>query len=183
MEGMTKKASTDNTIMSLVYLTKYNDYLLTYLCHVCQVSINVLFPLKKRTLIWQFIVFLNYFSGYQPLIISRDEEPVDIMNASGSWIRVQGRQRACFDTGNDAAACISEELLQELGLEVDWEDTVRVHLAGVDAKFPAVKVHLKIRQHHFEGLALVGAVPEGFHLLVGMEIIKELIDLGYTIGN
>ena len=179
---MTKKAFTDNTIMSLVYLTKYNDYLLTHLSHVCQVSINVLFPLKKRTLIWQFIVFLNYFSGYQPFIISRDEEPVDIMNASGSWIRVQGCQ-ICFDTANDAAACISKELLQKLDLEVDWEDTVPVHLAGVDGEFPAVQVELKIRQHHFEGLALVGAVPEGLHLLVGMEIIQELFDLGYTIGK
>ena len=178
---MTKKAFTDNTIMSLVYLTKYNDYLLTHLSHVCQVSINVLFPLKKRTLIWQFIVFLNYFSGYQPFIISRDEEPVDIMNASGSWICVQGCQ-LCFDTANDAAACISKELLQKLDLEVDWEDTVPVHLAGVNGEFPAVKVELKIRQHHFEGLALVGAVPEGFNLLVGMEIIQELFDLGYTIG-
>ena len=178
---MTKKAFTDNTIMSLVYLTKYNDYLLTHLSHVCQVSINVLFPLKKRTLIWQFIVFLNYFSGYQPFIISRDEEPVDIMNASGSWIRVQGCQ-ICFDTANDAAACISKELLQKLDLEVDWEDTVPVHLAGVNGEFPAVKVELKIRKHHFEGLALVGAVPEGFNLLVGMEIIQELFDLGYTIG-
>ena len=179
---MTKKAFTDNTIMSLVYLTKYNDYLLTHLSHVCQVSINVLFPLKKRTLIWQFIVFLNYFSGYQPFIISRDEEPVDIMNASGSWIRVQGCQ-ICFDTANDAAACISKELLQKLDLEVDWEDTVPVHLAGVNGEFSEVKVELKIRQHHFEGLALVGAVPEGFHLLVGMKIIKELIDLGYAVGN
>lgn len=179
---MTKKAFTDNTITSLVYLTKYNDYLLTHLSHVCQVSINVLFPLKKRTLIWQFIVFLNYFSGYQPFIISRDEEPVDIMNASGSWIRVQGCQ-ICFDTANDAAACISKELLQKLDLEVDWEDTVPVHLAGVNGEFSEVKVELKIRQHHFEGLALVGAVPEGLHLLVGMEIIQELFDLGYTIGK
>ena len=176
---MTKKAFTDNTIMSLVYLTKCNDYLLTHLSHVCQVSINVLFPLKKRTLIWQFIVFLNYFSGYKPFIISIDEEPVDIMNASGSWIR----QSVCFDTGNKEAACISEKLLQKLGLKVDWEDTVLVHLAGAKKRFPEVKVELKIRQHHFEGLALVGAVPEGFHLLIGMKIIKELIDLGYTIGN
>ena len=180
---MTKKAFTDNTIMSLVYLTKYNDYLLTHLSHVCQVSINVLFPLKKRTLIWQFIVFLNYFSGYKPFIISRDEEPVDIKNASGSWICVQGRQSVCFDTANDAAACISKELLQKLDLEVDWEDTVPVHLAGVNGEFSEVKVELKIRQHHFEGLALVGAVPEGLHLLVGMEIIQELFDLGYTIGK
>ena len=180
---MTKKAFTDNTIMSLVYLTKYNDYLLTHLSHVCQVSINVLFPLKKRTLIWQFIVFLNYFSGYKPIILSIYEEPVDIMNASDSWIRVQGRQSVCFDTGNNAAACISEELLQKLGLEVDWEDTVSVHLAGADAKFPAVKLKLKIRQHHFEGLALVGAVPEGLNLLVGMEIIQELFDLGYALSQ
>ena len=178
---MTKKAFTDNTIMSLVYLTKYNDYLLTHLSHVCQVSINVLFPLKKRTLIWQFIVFLNYFSGYQPFIISRDEEPVDIMNASGSWIRIQGCQ-ICFDTANDAAACISKELLQKLDLEVDWEDTVPVHLAGVNGEFSEVKVELKIRQHHFEGLALVGAVPEGVDLLVGMEIIEKLRKLGYTLG-
>ena len=178
---MTKKAFTDNTIMSLVYLTKYNDYLLTHLSHVCQVSINVLFPLKKRTLIWQFIVFLNYFSGYKPLILSIYEEPVDIMNSSGSWIRVQGRQSFYFDTGNNAAACISKELLQKLGLEVNLEDTV--HLAGADAEFPEVKVELKIRQHHFKGLALVGAVPEGLHLLVGMEIIQELFDLGYTIGK
>ena len=179
---MTKKAFTDNTIMSLVYLTKYNDYLLTHLCHVCQVSINVLFPLKKRTLIWQFIVLLNYFSGYKPFIISRDEELVDIMNASGSWIRVQGRQSFCFDTGNNAAACISIELLQKLGLKVNLEDTVPVHLAGADAEFPEVKVELKIRQHHFEGLASVGAVPKGFNLLVGMEIIKKLRKLGYTLG-
>lgn len=141
---MTKKAFTDNTIMSVVYLTKYNDYLLPHLSHVCQVNINVLFPLKKRTLIWQFIVYLNYFSGYKPFILSIYEEPVDIMNASGSWIRVQGRQSVCFDTGNDAAACISEELLQELDLEVDWDDTVPVHLAGVNEEFPAVKVELKI---------------------------------------
>lgn len=169
--------------MSLVYLTKYNDYLLTHLCHVCQVSINVLFPLKKRTLIWQFIVFLNYFSGYKPFILSIYEEPVDIKNSSDSWICVQGRQSGWFDTGNNAAACISIELLQKLGLKVNWEYTVLVHLAGADAKFPVVKVELKIRQHHFKGLAFVGAVPEGLHLLVGMEIINELFDLGYDIGK
>ena len=180
---MTKKAFTDNTIMSLVYLTKYNDYLLTHLSHVCQVSINVLFPLKKRTLIWQFIVFLNYFSGYKPLILSIYEEPVDIMNSSGSWIRVQGCQSFCFDTGNNTAACISEELLQKLGLKVDRENTVPVHLAGPVAKFPEVKVELQIRQHYFGGLALVGAVPKGLHLLVGMEIINELLELGYYIGK
>ena len=149
---------------------------------MCQVSINVLFPLKKRTLIWQFIVFLNYFSGYKPWILSINEEPVDIMNASGSWIRVQGRKSFRFDTCNTAAACISIELLQKLGLEVNLEDTVPVHLAGAYAEFPEVKVELKIRQHHFEGLALVGAVPEGFNLLVGMEIFKKLRKLGYTLG-
>lgn len=42
---------------------------------------------------------------------------------------------------------------------------------------------LIIRGHNFKVCALVDAMVEDTNLLVGMDIIQQLYDLGYTIGN
>ena len=140
--------------------------------------------MKKRTLIWQFIVFLYYFSGYKAYIISRDEEPVEIQNACGRVIPVPGCWRVLFDTGNEAATGISRKRLSELNLQPDPNKKRKVKLSGGSlGQFETVEIFLIIRQHHFNVCALVDAVAEGTDLLVGMDIIQKLFDLGYTIGD
>ena len=114
------------------------------------------------------------FSGYKPLVISRDEELVEMQNAFGEVIPVPGHLRVLFNNGNEVATCISRDILLELNLQ---PDPTRVILH----QFETVEVVFIIQGHHFHVRALVDAVGEG--IIVGMDIIQQLYDLGYTIGN
>lgn len=121
---------------------------------------------------------------YKPYIISRDEEPVEIRNACGKVIPVQGHWRVLFDTGNEAHTGISTGLLLELNLQPDSKTKKKVKLAGGGLRqFENVEIELVIRGYHFKVYALVGAPAEGTDLLVGMDIIQQLFDKGYTIGE
>ena len=40
-----------------------------------------------------------------------------------------------------------------------------------------------VRGHHFSVCGLVDAVAKDTNLLVGMDVIQQLYDKGYTIGN
>ena len=126
-----------------------------------------------------------YFSGYKPLVTSRDEEPVKIENGCGDMILVPGR--VLFDTGNEAATAISRELLYTLNLEPDPSNPSRkreVSLAGGSVQqFDRVKILLMIRGYQFKVRALFGALAKGTDLLVGMDIIQQLYDLNFTIGE
>ena len=86
-----------------------------------------------------------------------------------------------FDTGNEAATVISRELLWELNLQPDPNKKKKV--IGESREFETIQIVLIIRGHHFEVCALVDAVAKVTDLLVGMDVIQQLYDLGYTIGN
>ncbi|PFX12452.1 hypothetical protein AWC38_SpisGene23591 [Stylophora pistillata] len=121
---------------------------------------------------------------YKPLVISRDEEPVQIKNGCGKVIPVSRCHCVLFDTGNDAATGISRELLLELNLQPYRNKKREVKLAGGRlGQFEMVEIELVIRGHHFNVCALIDAPAEGTDLLVGMDIIRQLYDLGYTIGE
>ena len=124
------------------------------------------------------------FLGYKPLVISRDEEPVEIQNAFDKVIPVPGKFRVLFDTGNEAATGISRELLLELNLQPDPNKQGKANLAGGGSgQFETVQIVLLIRGYQFSVCALVDVPAKGTDLLVGMDIIEKLFDLGYTIGD
>ena len=89
-----------------------------------------------------------------------------------------------FDTGNEAGTGISRELLWELNLQPDPNKKKKViGESGESREFETIQIVLIIRGHHFEVCALVDAVAKDTDLLVGMDVIQQLYDLGYTIGN
>lgn len=117
----------------------------------------------------------------KPKIISVDEELVKIADQNGNMIHVPGNVK--FDTGNNVGTAISEQLVETLGLRSDERKKVKVSLAGGNSmQCCRVKIKLAIRKHKFVVHALVGAVASNTDLLVGMDIIEQLNDKGYTLG-
>ena len=106
-----------------------------------------------------------------------------MQNAFGGVIPVPGHWRVLFDTGNEAGTGISRELLWELNLQPDPNKKKKAKVIGELRQFETVQIVLVIRGHNFKVCALVDAVAEDTNLLVGMDIIQQLYDLGYTIGN
>ena len=89
-----------------------------------------------------------------------------------------------FDTGNEAGTGISRELLFELNLQPNPNKKKKAKvIGGGPREFQTIQIALVIRGHHFSVCGLVDAVAEDTNLLVGMDIIQPLYDLGYTIGN
>ena len=129
-------------------------------------------------------VFFILFSGYKPYIISRDEEPVEMQNAFGEVISVGGLRKVLFDTGNEVSTGISKELLSELNLQPDPNKKKKVELIGGESReFETTQIELVVRGHHLSACGLVDAVAKDTNLLVGMDVIQQLYDKGYTIGN
>ncbi|CAH3112614.1 unnamed protein product [Pocillopora meandrina] len=123
-------------------------------------------------------------SRYKPLVISRDEEPVEMRNEFGEVIPVPGHWRVLFDTGNEVATGISRELLLKLNLQPDPNKKRKAKLAGRrSGQFETIQIVLAIRGYQFSVCALVDAPAKGTDLLVGMDVIQQLFDLGYTIGD
>ena len=107
-----------------------------------------------------------------------------MQNAFGEVIPVPGHLRVLFDTGNEAATGISRKLLSELNLKPDPNKKRKVKLGGGGSRqFETTQIALVIRGHQFRVCALVDAPAKGTDLLVGMDIIQKLFDLGYTIGD
>ena len=86
-----------------------------------------------------------------------------------------------FNTGNEACTGISRELLWELNLQPNPNKKKKV--IGESREFETIQIELVVRGHHFEVCALVDAVAKDTDLLVGMDVIQQLFELGYTIGN
>lgn len=126
---------------------------------------------------------------YKPKVISLKEEPVEIMKADGTFIDCLCRK---FDTGNDAAACISGEMVAKLDLEdrIDYEDIRGYRVVGTDAngnpnggECYTIEIHIKIRGMVFPVKALYD-VNDGEHdLLIDMDVIGQLFDKGFTLGK
>lgn len=147
------------------------------LCLLIQITLQ---PRLSFSLV--HIVFLYFFSGYKPYIISRDDEPVEIQNGYGEMIPVS--RHVLFDTGNEAATGISRKLLLKLKLKPDPTKKVEAEVAGGRSdQFETAEIELIIRGHPFKVNALVGAPAKDTDLLVGYkDVIETLYGLGYTIG-
>ena len=96
---------------------------------------------------------------------------------------VSGRVK--FDTGNDAATAISEKLVNDLGLNSNILKKRKVLLPGGSCKaFGRVEISFFVRGCKFSVKALVGAVCPDTDLLVGMDVIKRLLDKEkFTLGR
>ena len=103
-------------------------------------------------------------------------------NAFGEVIPVRGRRKVLFDTGNEVGTGISRELLLKLNLQSDPSKKKKVKLIEESCEFETADIELIVRGHHFSVNGLVDAVNEDTNLLVGMDVIQQLYDKGYTIG-
>ena len=107
-----------------------------------------------------------------------------MQNAFGEVISVRGLRKVLFDTGNEVGTGISRELLLKMNLQPDPKKKKKVELIGEESgEFETVQIELVVRGHHFSVCGLVDAVAKDTNLLVGMDIIQQLYDRGYTIGN
>lgn len=106
-----------------------------------------------------------------------------MQNALGEVISVQGLRKVLFDTGNEVGTGISRELLLKMNLQPDPKKKKKVELIGESREFETVQIELVVRGHHFSVCGLVDAVAKDTDLLVGMDVIQQLYDKGYTIGN
>ena len=105
-------------------------------------------------------------------------------NEFGEVIPVPGHWRVLFDTGNEVATGISRELLLKLNLQPDPNKKRKAKLAGRrSGQFETIQIVLAIRGYQFSVCALVDVPAKGTDLLVGMDVIQQLFDLGYTIGD
>ena len=104
-------------------------------------------------------------------------------NAFGEVIPVRGRRKVLFDTGNEVGTGISRELLLKLNLQSDPSKKKKVKLIEESCEYETADIELIVRGHHFSVNGLVGAVNEDTNLLVGMDVIQQLYDKGYTIGE
>ena len=146
---------------------------------------------SSSTLQLPFCIFI-LFSGYKPYVISRDEEPVKIQNASGEMSPIHHvfglesgkmRWKVLFDTGNEVGTGISRELLEELDLLPDDKEEVVELIGGGSDTYKTRELKLFIRGCHFRAHGLVGAVAKDTNLLMGTDVIEQLYDRGYTIGR
>lgn len=88
-----------------------------------------------------------------------------------------------FDTGNDAATAISSRLLKGLCLEPHPSRKIHVKGIGGDKECSVVEISLHIRKHKFKVFAAVGAVAGETDLLIGNDIIDDLINnFDFTLG-
>ena len=107
-----------------------------------------------------------------------------MQNAFGEVISVRGLRKVLFDTGNEVGTGISRELLLKMNLQPDPKKKKKVELIGEEShEFETAKIELIVRGHHLSACGLVDAVAKDTNLLVGMDIIQQLYDRGYTIGN
>lgn len=111
------------------------------------------------------------------------------MKADGTFTDCPG---VMFDTGNDVATCISGELVAHLNLEhrIDHEDTRGYALAGRDdngksigVESSTIKILIKIREMKFAVKALYDATDEETDLLIGRDIINQLLAGGFILGK
>ena len=115
-------------------------------------------------------------------MISIKNEPVDIKNAHGEWMKVVGE--VLVDTGNEASTGISTKLAQDLGLKPDTSKKLNVTGAGGTKVLCSgtVKIEVKLRYHVFPIEALV-LPTSNVDLLIGKDIIDALFHLNYTLGE
>ena len=113
-----------------------------------------------------------------------------IMNADGEFVHCSG---VVFDTGNEAGTGISGALVTALNLDDKTDIKKRKSFFGVGKdhkgnpikrKCNTIMIEVEIRHKRFPVKALVGVpVGEDTHLLIGLDIIRELEKEGFTLGK
>ena len=99
-----------------------------------------------------------------------------MQNAFGEVISVRGLGKVLFDTSNEVATGISRELLLKMNLQPDPKKKKKVELIGEESReFETVQIELVVRGHHFSVCGLVDAVAKDTNLLVGMDVIQQLL--------
>ena len=94
-----------------------------------------------------------------------------------------------FDTGNDGGTAMSHDLMEKLGLKPDQRKKFRrTGIGGIAVDCFKVKISLCIRKRWFEVDAIVGAgakdpVAQGTDLLIGNDLIRRLVEEGFSIGH
>ena len=123
-------------------------------------------------------------------MISVEEEHVEIMNADDTFVDCSAV--VTFDTGNAVATGISGNLVKDLRLEDKIDHTHRRRYAGIGrdqegnpifGECSTIKINIKIRETFFSVKALYNVTDENTDLLIGMDIINQLFDTGFTLGK
>lgn len=124
---------------------------------------------------------------YKPKVISLEEEAVEIMKADGTFIDCLCRM---FDTGDDAAVCITGEMVAKLGLEdrIDYKDKRSYHVVNAngnpnEGECFTIKIHIKIRGMVFPVKAFYDVKDEEHDLLIDTDIMGRLFGKGFTLGK
>ena len=112
------------------------------------------------------------------------------MNAEENYVNCP--EVVIFDTGNSLGTAISRELVKKLNLEDRIDHTNERCYTGLvrdDDEKPiskicsTIRINIKIREKKFSARALYGVPAEGSGLLIGMDIINDLLDEGFTLGK
>ena len=115
-------------------------------------------------------------------MISITEEPVEVKDGNGRWMRVPGD--VLFDTGNKSQTAISGELVDKLDLQPDRRKLRKVVAAGdTQLQCSTVDIEVNVRNNKFKVEALVGATAPPTDLLIGSDIINPLTKKKYTFGE
>ena len=115
---------------------------------------------------------------------------VEIMNSEGSYVNCPVMEE--FDTQNTLATAISEDLVKKLNLEDRIDHSNKKWYSGIvtdDDEKPigklcsTIKIDVKIRERKFSVVALYGVPRKPTGLLIGIDIIKPLLDEGFALGK
>ncbi|KAK2547073.1 hypothetical protein P5673_033166 [Acropora cervicornis] len=111
------------------------------------------------------------------------------MNSEGKYISCPQRM---IDTGDKVATCISGNLVTELGLDsnIDYDKKIPYEpVRGGDDRQPISKegnsivINVKIRNMTFRVRALYDVKAKDIDLIIGMDIIDQLFEKGFTLGK
>lgn len=131
----------------------------------------------------------HLFLGYKAKEISIEKEPVAVMNSEGKYISCPPKM---IDTGDKVATCISGNLVTKLGLDsnIDYDKKIPYEpVRGGDDKLPismegnSIEINVKIRNMTFRVRALYDVKAKNIDLIIGMDIIDQLFEKGFTLGK
>ena len=132
----------------------------------------------------------HLFLGYKAKEISIDKEPVAVINSEG--IKYISCPQRIIDTGDKVATCISGNLVTKLGLDsnIDYDKKIPYEpVRGGDDEQPiskegnSIEINVKIRNMKFRVRALYDVIAKDIDLIIGMDIIDQLFEEGFTLGK
>lgn len=131
----------------------------------------------------------HLFLGYKAKEISIDKEPVAVMNSEGQYISCP---QMMIDTGDKVATCISGNLVTQLGLDsnIDYDKKIPYETVGggddrqpISKEANSIEINVKIRNMTFRVRALYDVTAKKIDVIIGMDIIDQLFEKGFTLGK